>query len=57
MYIGLMIAAPAAHLCFNVHEVSLGNLSVVTLTSTTVPEVHVVMEVVGLKLGLPVLDG
>ena len=54
---GLLIAAPAAHLCVNVHEVSRGYLSVVTFTSTTVPEEHDVIGVVGLKLGLLVLDG
>jgi hypothetical protein len=55
VYSGLLMIAPTPHLCVNVHDVSRGNLSVVTFTSTSVPEVHVVVGDVGLELGLTVL--
>lgn len=58
MYGGLLITLSGVlHLLVRVHAVSRGNLSVVTLTSTFIPVMHVVGGVVGLKLGLPIVVG
>ncbi len=56
VYFGLLTISPL-HLLLTVHAVSFGKLSVVTLTSTSVPAVQGVGEGVGFHVGSPEIVG